>query len=936
MQTIWSRAAQAPGHHCPSSLRPAQILARRTATTPTRRKATASDVFTACYSAIMASAAVIDAARRDKRRKEIDKEIEEARDGLARFLELSRVEDPVQTPETELKVSVNVSATPGIHAALMSICERDNLMLRKAGRTQTRKSYISRLRRDLYSFPEQEWVSTLRRTPGFPPEEEWWRTPPNRMDEVEKNMLVEESSPNFAQLQREPVNEIQLSRSAEMINQLVDQLLAGTYTVGDGELRTPDLIESAWNAVRMLRSDGYPDYRFPGVDAVSTAAARADLNTVNRNILRDWGAVWSRFAEYRDNLELFPSDKAMARHFPARQAMYQRRREYFIGKICHNLLIAETVPGIQNYNALLTGFAKIGEVRLAQAVVDSFLFHSRMKPTPMTLAAILHHYRLKNDLSGFYSIIRRLTGEDYRGIGLRTKTAKDVRHDARLFNWARRADIVVNDGFVTERATIDEPLLEALFDGLIDFDQIRQAATLLAECLREGLDISATYIHRIVALCVYHLDKGAALKLLPIFIHNVAEVTSMITSSPTSKVETLLIDVYKLVYICEDNADRRLALSLKEAQETRVDVDWSYRLQSFKNSMWLAFALARVKSIEKWTRQCHTILTSGNLNLSRLNYLHGRLSYLTRYDDRVNQAIRRFKSLVRIERLSVICRVFESKVLSYENQLLYILVDKIPKGLLSVEMFDADIPLADRLRMIKEIVKEHKWLLAARDCVVRSAKLEEELKWTLLYAMPRADGVKMGKVGRNLELDEVIEMCKHYISQLKGNSDKDCFARAERLENDISWTLYRALPLSGRRGVKGYGEPWSPDLEACLKQMSGYLALKLARLRGELPASYFIGHAAKLEKELKYTLYYALPLEEKMIMREAGRKPDLDSALAQWSRYLARLKGETPGDVSSSDDQRNLLPAGLAESQTGLLDSSEPLPLGKTASVPAA
>ncbi|KAL2068864.1 hypothetical protein VTL71DRAFT_15202 [Oculimacula yallundae] len=82
MSLLWSRAAKARSScSCRSCFHTATNLARRTTTAVGKRQIKASDVFTACYSTILATAAVADMRIKDERRKEWDRVIAEARDG---------------------------------------------------------------------------------------------------------------------------------------------------------------------------------------------------------------------------------------------------------------------------------------------------------------------------------------------------------------------------------------------------------------------------------------------------------------------------------------------------------------------------------------------------------------------------------------------------------------------------------------------------------------------------------------------------------------------------------------------------------------------------------------------------------------------------------------------------------------------------------------
>src|SRR5690349_21076475 len=81
MQTLLSRAGKAPRSGCKTCSNAIDTLGRRA--TSVRRKPTFTELFTACYSSVFATAAVVDAVRKDDRRKELDRQIEEVRKELA-------------------------------------------------------------------------------------------------------------------------------------------------------------------------------------------------------------------------------------------------------------------------------------------------------------------------------------------------------------------------------------------------------------------------------------------------------------------------------------------------------------------------------------------------------------------------------------------------------------------------------------------------------------------------------------------------------------------------------------------------------------------------------------------------------------------------------------------------------------------------------------
>ncbi|OWP00718.1 hypothetical protein B2J93_1321 [Marssonina coronariae] len=86
MQVIWSRTAQAKSSGCyRSCLHTATHLARRATTAASKNRIRLNDVFTACYSTILATAAVADMKLKDQRIREWDRVIAEAKAGIPTY-----------------------------------------------------------------------------------------------------------------------------------------------------------------------------------------------------------------------------------------------------------------------------------------------------------------------------------------------------------------------------------------------------------------------------------------------------------------------------------------------------------------------------------------------------------------------------------------------------------------------------------------------------------------------------------------------------------------------------------------------------------------------------------------------------------------------------------------------------------------------------------
>ena len=570
-----------------------------------------SDAFTAFYTTIMATAAVLDAKYKDQRRKELDRKIIEAKDGLAELMEAPAAHELAQAAEARFTAPYPAAARQQLDTleVLNSICLKPEVLLQERAKADHR-----RYRREF-----------LERSLGLPKEKIWWTTPP-RMMEVEEFLAIEESRPEIPQ--REPASSVQIERMTEMIDDLVDRLLVEAYRdEGDEVSQAPISLDSGWNAIRMLRSDGYPRYGDPSINFESSTESRRGLNAVNRKIMADWDAL--RKAK------------------PMAERQYKARREHFIAKICYNVLISPVPPGIHNYNALISGFSRIGESCLAQAVVDSFLFKSHLRPTQMTLVSLLHHYRLKKDIVGFYSIVRRLTGHDPRGIGLRRRTQEDVESYHVLWKWAQESDVAVVDGFVIERATLDRQLLEALLDGLIDFNQARQAAQVLVACMRDNWTIGSRYLFRVVWMCVSHLDRRAAKTLVRGFVHSIDEVLSFILDDSLERHQSLPYKMMELLDLAEVGPKSKRA----PWGVSGTDHGYSGRLNRLKRALWARITLYELEDVALCTRLVQPMLNSRRGHID----VDGSLRMMTAgtgFRSRRDRSRRRFKMLVNLDWLN--------------------------------------------------------------------------------------------------------------------------------------------------------------------------------------------------------------------------------------------------------------------------------------------
>ncbi|KAK3946371.1 hypothetical protein QBC46DRAFT_369608 [Diplogelasinospora grovesii] len=736
MQGIWSRAAQLPGCHCRACLHTVNTVTRR-ATTGSRRKVLASDVFTACYTAIMATAALLDAGRKDRRRRDLDRQIEEAKSKLAmlRQMEIDEAKNKLATLLVDSAApdlaQIVTSESTLAHAfrndrqtkfdALRSIGAYSlETLLGSEEKTQDRKRQL----KDVRGFFSMRW----RDDNGC--------TGVTSLAKCAEAIALEEVDDNISQ--REPANHIQFSRMGDMINDLVDGLLREVYR--DPESKAPHSLDSAWTAIRMLRSDGYPRYSHPELDREGATEARRLLNEVNRRIMADWRVP---------------------------------RRERFVAKICYNLLVSDVPPGIHNYNALILGFTQLGEHGLAQAVVDSFLFNSHLKPTGATLICLLHHYRLKRDIVGFYSIIRRLVGQDPRGIGLGRRTISEMRLNPLFRSWAAVRDVSASKGYVFERPNLDQSLMEALLEGLLDFNMLGHAAKVFVACLQEKCAVSVELLDRLLRACIATLDDIATGVLIQGFLGNIDETTSMILGAQSlnpltvGKLRVLLnIGHAQSSYSCGPATTSHLSIGVVSPASERVT--------QLVTSLWLRETLTEISLLGHSLKLVErALLGEGSLE-HRLDSAISILDSAAKRPKRILERTERTHRLARLVWLQAQVDASERQIKAIEHQMCNILAKSIPRPMRTVALFNQSLSIEKRIEHYRQMHVPGTKQYRTASVFARSRELDADLKAALMEALP-VDQRTAGEAPLQALLDRVSRHLSSLQSQEPIEDDSSCF-----------------------------------------------------------------------------------------------------------------------------------------------------------------
>ncbi|XP_044724392.1 pentatricopeptide repeat domain-containing protein [Hirsutella rhossiliensis] len=458
MQALWSRAGQS--HRC--GCRPCNIALaaarRRAATAARRRKPTFAELFTACYSSVFATAAVVDAIRKEDRRRDLDRLLEEARRDLSDLQD----REPFAAPEGDARTpDLSIQQMDALWRCLKTIYKTRPYMkeIHKPA-TVTASQLFASLRSERYGCPSEETLRAASRTD---------------YEELEKAVLADESDETL--LSREALNKVQLLRESTSVKHLVNKFLARTLKVDKQPGTTPSFEEAC-----ILAKTSQTTYTFRSIDSEWAKRNTVLLNRQLRSIM--------------NNPDLRVKEK--------------------MGRVCYNLLISAHAADMHTYNTLIVAFDKAGLHGFADALVHSFFHERLLRPTPSTFVAILNHYKVTRNHGRFLYALACITGVDCRTGGkLRRRHVEDVERSPMLLDWALDVRLrTLSGSWVWEHVPPTRALVEEAIYGLLHFKLFEQAASFFLTCVRWGVGLSTKVVKQVLDECVVAMDWKGALQLI--------------------------------------------------------------------------------------------------------------------------------------------------------------------------------------------------------------------------------------------------------------------------------------------------------------------------------------------------------------------------------------------------------------------------------------
>lgn len=457
MHTVWSRAAQTRPCRCVSRFHSTtKAVARRTTTSTGRRRFKSCDVFTACYSAAFATAAVADAKVKDKRREHWDQIIEDAK------AKLDAPQEDGMTPGTKnamLSSPTDLSSYEALSRDILPTFPTKTNNLRNERHTSAAIQWIQRhLDREVTSFN----VGNLRGTRE------------RQLDEGARHQFLQERGPKTL---------LHLEKMQEMVVKLVNRLL---LALNPTTAKTQQCFSQPSETSDQLSvlPQGLHDY--PRFALLGSQSAKEERTALNQSI------------------ETICLEESTSVH---------RNMDLMVAKICYNLLTSAAPPDIHTYNLLIERLTELKQPRLAQAIVDGLKYEEcRLMPNSTTVASMLKHYTASRNVAGFRSVVARMRAVE-GDMAIRSRSLSSLHEPAEQV-WAMNSRVIHRGGHLREKFTRDQQVFDALIKGSLQLHRdLRPAMMYTKAMIRDGFQLSSDVFSSLVSACMRANDTKMSHKL---------------------------------------------------------------------------------------------------------------------------------------------------------------------------------------------------------------------------------------------------------------------------------------------------------------------------------------------------------------------------------------------------------------------------------------
>lgn len=404
---------------------------------------------------MFASAAIIDSMRKDERRKELDKQLEEAKQELAELKEQGKLLPSLHGTNPDGLTSKQMDV---LWKAMKQIYnERPHRKNIRYPATVTASSVTECLRKDYYDCPSETILRKGRHIDYAA---------------LEQAILNESEQCTAPGARTETHLRHETSRFLSLVNALLK--------AADRMDRTNKNSRS-FKQARDLLCDNHAGYTFRSLDPEAARNMTQKLNESLRKILAT---------------SMSPREK--------------------IGRLCYNMMVSSHVPDIHTYNTLIAGLDKCGLAPLSEHVIYSFFYGRYIRPTESTFVAILNHNKLMDQPGKFLLNVARITGlDDKAGAKVRRRHQDSLqRNFEKIWATTNGASKTEAGEYIMEHMPLSPELVEEMMRGLLRFKLFEQAAVLFIGCLKSGVALGTKVIRQLLDECISALDWSASVQLV--------------------------------------------------------------------------------------------------------------------------------------------------------------------------------------------------------------------------------------------------------------------------------------------------------------------------------------------------------------------------------------------------------------------------------------
>lgn len=535
MQTVWSRVAQVRRLcNCPSCQLTTNGIARRATTATARRTIPVGDIYTLSLSALAAGLAFADSRRKDKRRRQWDKVIREAK-AAVEATEIQQQNRLAALSEARVEALENPSAA-GYNAATERATKEVEAWNAQESEGQDHRVSIPNNGTDNYGTDTWldvfEWArkqDKIREVCGF----QDWKGPP----------LSLLQSLSWSQLNELLANEWLLRRfyGGPDCHSLVDGPSIHPYSMK--KVRTLE-----WSVAKMVLkllmygfkedSDIKEDSEFP---TNSLLAKLLDGETIHGKLDHIEQRLSTLHADLRsqayyetfDRPQLPNYDDITVEEYEQTTALNKSLRDLLmlmekgmdsgdlISKICYNLLTARTPPTIHTYNMLFVHLCALEKDGPVKAVFYSML-ESHIRPNELTHATLLRYFTTTGESLGFFEYMDRMNG---RGRGLALANPKLSTHPLLSERYQMHGRYYLK---IFEKGRMNGQVYESLIVGAMHFSSDQLAMHYYRNMISEGWSPSLEIFLAILQGCYRRLNWTVGIAVLEQLERTAEKMTTLI------------------------------------------------------------------------------------------------------------------------------------------------------------------------------------------------------------------------------------------------------------------------------------------------------------------------------------------------------------------------------------------------------------------------